>query len=290
MKPRVLALSSAVLALALAAVPAAAQRHPSGGGSSSGSSGGSSGGSGGGGAVHSGGGSSGGGGGATAAPRPSGGSGGGSVYSGGGSTPSSGGYRGTAVPRGARPNGGSASGGSAVERAYGPYAPGRSGGYGSGYRNYRSSNYIYNPYWLYGYGAIGMGYLYYDPFWWGYGYPGYYGYYGDPDSWYYGPGSVGGYGGYDGGYGYYGDGGYRRGNGPQGGLKLKVSPSTAEVYVDGYYMGIVDDYDGVFQQLALDAGVHRIEVKANGLVPLSFEVKIEPRDVITYRGELQPIR
>jgi hypothetical protein len=35
-------------------------------------------------------------------------------------------------------------------------------------------------------------------------------------------------------------------------------------------------------------GVHKIEIRANGYAPLTFEVKIEPRETITYHGELQP--
>ena len=253
MKPLVFAICGAALVLMLAVGPAAAQgrQRPSGGGSSGGGS------TGGGSTVRSGGGSSGG----TAVPRGSSGgsstsgSGGGSVYSGGGSrTSASGSSGGQVVPRGARPRNG------ADARHNYHYAP-------------------YNPYFLYGYGAFGLGYLYYDPFWWGYGYPGYYG---DPY----------GYGGYDAGYGYgyYGDdNGPRQATGPQGGLKLKVKPSDAEVHVDGYYVGVVNDFDGVFEQLSLEAGVHRIEIRANGYQTLSFEVKIEQRDVITYRGELQAL-
>src|SRR6185312_3885852 len=32
-------------------------------------------------------------------------------------------------------------------------------------------------------------------------------------------------------------------------VRIEVSPNDAEVYVDGYYAGIVDDFDGVFQRL-----------------------------------------
>lgn len=179
------------------------------------------------------------------------------------------------MPRGARPNPGHPITGQAVPRGSGPYHnPGP-------YYYY----YPYNPYYFYGYGAFGLGYLYYDPFWWGYGgygYPGYYGY-GYPG---YGYGY--GYGDY---YGYGGYSGYESGQAPhaRGGLKLKIKPSDAEVYVDGYYMGLVDDFDGVFQHLDLEVGNHRVEIRAKGYQTLTFEVRIEPRDTITYRGELQPL-
>jgi hypothetical protein len=49
----------------------------------------------------------------------------------------------------------------------------------------------------------------------------------------------------------------------------------------------VDDYDGVFQQLRLEPGPHRIEVRLDGYEPLSFEVRVIPDRTITYKGELE---
>lgn len=45
---------------------------------------------------------------------------------------------------------------------------------------------------------------------------------------------------------------------PTGGLRLQVSPRDTEVFVDGYYAGIVDDFDGFFQRLHLQPGAHEI--------------------------------
>ena len=39
-------------------------------------------------------------------------------------------------------------------------------------------------------------------------------------------------------------------------IRLQVKPRDAEVFVDGYIVGIVDDYDGSFQQLPLAPGEH----------------------------------
>lgn len=129
------------------------------------------------------------------------------------------------------------------------------------YNNY----YYYYPrrYYPYGYGAFGLGYFYYDPYTW---YP--YGYY-DP----YYPGHPGGY-----------DRGYRYNIGS---LRINVRPKDAEVYVDGYYAGRVDDFDGVFQSLDLESGPYRIEVVAPGYETLEFNVRIQPGRKITYRGELR---
>lgn len=131
-----------------------------------------------------------------------------------------------------------------------------------------------DPYWAYGYwqyshwmpfyyGPWG-GYMYYDPFYWDY----YYGY------------SPGYYGG--------GGGGYSQSDYDTGNLKLKVKPRDAQVYVDGYLSGVVDDYDGVLQKLKLRAGAHRIELRAERYLPSIFEVLIVEGETVTYRGELKP--
>jgi PEGA domain-containing protein len=43
-----------------------------------------------------------------------------------------------------------------------------------------------------------------------------------------------------------------------------VKPSKAEVYVDGYYAGIVDDFDGAFQRLHVMPGEHELELYLDG--------------------------
>ena len=126
-------------------------------------------------------------------------------------------------------------------------------------------NYYYYPrrYYPYGYGAFGLGYFYYDPYTW---YPGYY---------------SGSYSGYD---PYFFD------RFDTGELRIDVSPRFADVYVDGYFAGRVDDFDGVFQSLQLEGGPHHIQVVAPGFVNLDFDVRIEPGRKITYRGALAPYR
>jgi PEGA domain len=117
----------------------------------------------------------------------------------------------------------------------------------------------------------GGGYGFYP---WGYGGLGFGGYYGG----YYDPW----YGGGGGGYSTY----YSGQSTDDGALRLKVKPREASVYVDGYYAGVVDDFDGVFQRLHLSSGPHRIEIRQPDHDPLSFDVRIDPDQTVTYRGEL----
>lgn len=204
--------------------------------------------------------------------RPSGGGGsggGGGRASGGGGGSSSGG----AVRRGgvrAPDSGGN--GGSTAQAVPRSRAP-RDGWGGS--NNWRPS--VARRY----YGApAGFGYYVYDPWsWYGWGWPAYGAYAGWGYAGYYG--NYGGY--YGGGYG-----GYARGYGWSGGVRIKVDRRDAEVYVDGYYAGTVDDFDGMFQELRLEDGGYRIEIRAPGFETLVFDVRVQPGRTITYRGHLTP--
>jgi len=136
----------------------------------------------------------------------------------------------------------------------------------------------HRPSYWYGYNSLGLGYFYYDPYYWGY--PGHYGY------GYYGPRSYGpAYGGYGGGYG---GGYYVHGDRHLGNVRLKVKPRDAEVRVDGYYVGVVDQYDGIFQRLTLESGPHRIEISKPGFEPVVVDIRVLPYDTVTYKGTLEP--
>jgi len=134
-------------------------------------------------------------------------------------------------------------------------------------------SFFYGPRFTLGLG-FGYGYGYPYGYWGPYAYPyGYYGSYGYP---YYPYGAPVGYG-----YGGYGYADY-------GGVRLDMPQKDAAVYVDGYYAGIVDDFDGTFQRLELTPGAHRIEVKAPGFVPLAFDVNADTGRTIHYRASLIP--
>ena len=146
----------------------------------------------------------------------------------------------------------------------------------------------------------------------GYGYPyGYYGYpygyssygYGYGGSGYYGSGYYGsGYGGSGyGGSGYYGSGyggyyppppaGYLSAvpGRAYGGVRIQSSARDAQVFADGYYVGIVDDFDGTFQHLNLEAGPHRIEIRMpnSNAPPIAFDVNVQPGQTVTYHADVR---
>ena len=182
-----------------------------------------------------------------------------------------------AVPTYSRPRDGNPVTGTAVDRRY-PY-------YGGG-----SNSIVYYPYYPYyaGYGgyysryyypgyAFGLGFYdfgWYDPYAYGGGFLS--------------PSFYGGYGG--GGYQSGASGVSSYGQAPTGSLRLKIKPREAQVYVDGYFVGEIDSFDGAFQKLGIDAGSHKIEVKAPGFEAVTFDVVITPNETVTYKGELRRIQ
>jgi hypothetical protein len=126
-----------------------------------------------------------------------------------------------------------------------------------------------------------------------YGYGGGYGY--DVGGGFdYGYGSSRGFGyDYGGGYGPYGypsPGYVVAGGGPgYGGVRIDLEQRDAEVFVDGYYVGIVDDFDGALQRLDLEPAAHRIELRAPGFETSQFEVNIVPGQTIRYRTPMRPL-
>jgi PEGA domain len=91
-------------------------------------------------------------------------------------------------------------------------------------------------------GHIIVGGTFYDPFWgpfypYGYRYP----------------------------YGYgYPDWPYDYSSNITGDLKTDITPKQTEVYVDGYYAGVADDFDGAFQRLDMSPGGHAVTLRLEG--------------------------
>jgi hypothetical protein len=74
---------------------------------------------------------------------------------------------------------------------------------------------------------------------------------------------------------------------PTGGVQLDVEPWRAQVYVDGYYAGHVEDFRGYYHHLELPAGPHVIEIFEAGFQPQNIEVSVSPGRTTTYRGILE---
>ena len=72
---------------------------------------------------------------------------------------------------------------------------------------------------------------------------------------------------------------------PYGGLRITGFSRDAQVFADGYYVGIVNDFDGIFQAVNLEAGPHRIQIVEYGREAVEFDVMIQPGRTMTFRGD-----
>lgn len=122
-----------------------------------------------------------------------------------------------------------------------------------------------------GHGSVVVGgyyspYYYHDPFyspyWWWYPSP----FYGPMPPAYWGAGAYGG-----------------------SAVRLQVTPRQAEVYVDGYLAGTVDDFDGTFQRLPLPPGEHEIVMYLAGYRTVRQKVFLTPGDTFRVRYTMEAL-
>jgi len=76
---------------------------------------------------------------------------------------------------------------------------------------------------------------------------------------------------------------------PDSSLRFTVTPKDAEVYVDGYYAGIVDAFDGTFQRLRVAPGPHDITLFKDGFHSFSQKVYLSPNTTFKIRHTLEPL-
>jgi hypothetical protein len=140
--------------------------------------------------------------------------------------------------------------------SHGGYRGGYHGGYRGGYGGYHGyhryhSGYFYRPYYYpyFGFG-YGWGYPYYG---YGVAYPYYSGYY----------------------YGY-------------GEVKLEVKPKDAQVFLDGDYVGTVDEFNSWYQKMNVEPGKHRIVIREQGYQPYTMDLRVLPGQSYKIKEQMQP--
>ena len=70
-------------------------------------------------------------------------------------------------------------------------------------------------------------------------------------------------------------------------LRLDITPATGlQYYIDDAFFGTSQDLGTEFE---VNAGARHIEIRAAGYKPLAFDTRIEPGEVVTYRGALEPL-
>ena len=115
-------------------------------------------------------------------------------------------------------------------------------------------------------GEVVIGRPFFDPFWGTYYYP---------------------YGLFP--FAYYPYASYAYGLSLDSDVKVKIAPKDAQVFVDGYYAGVADNFDGAFQELHVAPGGHVISVYLNGYRTLTRSIYAEPNKTVTFKDRLAPL-
>jgi hypothetical protein len=73
----------------------------------------------------------------------------------------------------------------------------------------------------------------------------------------------------------------------RGSLAIQAQPPSAQVFIDGHYAGLAEEFGPGGGATTLNAGSHRIELRAPDYETLTFSVMIEPNGLAHYRGDMQ---
>jgi hypothetical protein len=76
---------------------------------------------------------------------------------------------------------------------------------------------------------------------------------------------------------------------PTASLRVQVSPRDTEVFVDGYYAGLVDNFDGMFQGLRLEPGEHDVTLYREGFRSVTQKIFLQDRGTFRIRHTMEPL-
>ncbi len=76
---------------------------------------------------------------------------------------------------------------------------------------------------------------------------------------------------------------------PGSAIRFEITPKQAEVFADGNFAGIVDEFDGVFQRLYLPSGQHEITIYRDGFRTVHQTVYLTPNQSFKIRYTMQPL-
>jgi hypothetical protein len=75
-------------------------------------------------------------------------------------------------------------------------------------------------------------------------------------------------------------------------VRIRVAPEAAEeaaVYVDGFYAGVVEDFNGVFQALPLTPGGHSVALYLDGYRTIRRNIYLSPGSTFNLHETMQPL-
>jgi PEGA domain len=72
-------------------------------------------------------------------------------------------------------------------------------------------------------------------------------------------------------------------------LRVQVTPRDTEVFIDNYYAGTADDFDGMFQRLHVEPGAHDITLYREGYRTVRQRIYIQPTGTFRLRYMMVPL-
>jgi len=72
-----------------------------------------------------------------------------------------------------------------------------------------------------------------------------------------------------------------------GGLSFDITPQSADVFIDGGFVGTVGQFTPQSQPLGVPAGRHRVEIRSEGFRTMTFDVDIIAGQVLPYQGTME---
>ncbi len=76
---------------------------------------------------------------------------------------------------------------------------------------------------------------------------------------------------------------------PESGVRVLVTPKEAAVYVDGYYAGVVNDFDGFLQRLRVPPGEHEIALHLDGYRTVRQKLYLPPNSTYKLRYAMEKL-
>jgi len=76
---------------------------------------------------------------------------------------------------------------------------------------------------------------------------------------------------------------------PDAAVKFDVKPKETTVYLDGFYAGIVDDFDGAFQRLRTSPGGHQVTLYLDGYRTYSERVYLSVDNTLKFKHRMEKL-
>jgi len=76
---------------------------------------------------------------------------------------------------------------------------------------------------------------------------------------------------------------------PDAAVKFDVKPKETMVYLDGYYAGIVDDFDGAFQRLRTQPGGHELTLYLEGFRTYSERIYLSADNTFKLKHRMEKL-